>query len=361
MQFSWASTKEVQRLTALAAEHGIAYVQYPIHRKPIAAIGAIWSVYQGVHYLKKYIQEHQINVLMPRSTMPAMMVNRLWDWLSTKAVSLVFDADGFPLEERVDYAGLDPNGKQYRLLKKEERKMLKRADKVLVRTQKALDIHVANIGERYRSNFFVVGNGRDSEIFKPDSQSRLRIRRELGMSEKDLLWIYTGTVGPQYMVDEMMGLFQEWHREQSGSKFLILTRNPGYVEERIPNELRKAVVIKNGAFAEIPFYLSAGDVGLSLRKSAPSLSGIAPIKLGEYILCGLPVIASKGVGDTEAILEGKPFCYLLKEEKEVVFSENLSAWMLGLGNLDRGSIRDFGVEKFSLEKSVESYLKALLG
>ncbi|MCH6202094.1 hypothetical protein MMU07_21130 [Aquiflexum sp. LQ15W] len=359
MQFSWASPQEVKRLSHLADSLDIAYVQYPIHRKPMAAIGAIWSVYQGVFYLKKYIKAHQIRVLMPRSTMPAMMVNRLYSWLSNQSVKVVFDADGFPLEERVNYAGLDPKGRQYLLLKKEEGKILKRADKVLTRTQKATDIHVANIGRQHQGKFFKVSNGRDADFFKPDSESRSRIRREIGLSDNELLWVYTGSIGPQYMVEEMLECFGRHHIDNPGSKFLILTRDTGYLAGKIPMEMEKSVIVQSGSYSEIPLFLSAADVGLSLRKAASSLVGIAPIKLGEYLLCGLPVIASSGVGDTEQMLKDKDFCFLVSSVGDGLFTPRLQGWIGGLAKLDRAKIRDFGLEHFSLEQSVGSYLGML--
>jgi len=355
MQFSWASPKEVQRISSLADSFEISYVQYPIHRKPIASIGAIWSVYQGVFYLKKYITEHQIQILMPRSTMPAMMVNRLWGWLSRQSVSVVFDADGLPLEERVNYAGLDPMGRQYRLLKKEEEKILRKAEKVLTRSQKSIDIHLATIGERYQNKFFTVSNGRDADFFKPDPESRLKIRKAFGLAEKDKLWVYTGTIGPQYMVEEMLGLFGRFHQSNPGSMFLILTRNTDYLEGKIPEALRDSVIVQSGNYTEIPHFLSAADMGLSLRKAASSLAGIAPIKLGEYLLCGLPVVASPGVGDTEALLKNQDFCFLV--DKGDLYSDDFQEWVGGLDKLDRGKIREFGLDVFSLEKSVEGYLR----
>ncbi|MCR9014857.1 hypothetical protein [Aquiflexum gelatinilyticum] len=359
MQFSWADPKEVQRISALADSFDISYVQYPIHRKPIAAIGAIWSVYQGVFYLKKYIQEHQIQILMPRSTMPAMMVNRLWGWLRKQSVSVVFDADGLPLEERVDYAGLDPSGRQYLLLKKEEEKILRKADKVITRSQKSIAIHLEKIGMAHQRKFFKVGNGRDTRFFKPDSESRERIRKGFGLSDEDMLWVYTGTVGPQYMVEEMLGLFERFHQNSPKSKFLILTRNTDFLKGKIPGILSDSVIVQNGSYKEIPYYLSAADLGLSLRKAAISLAGIAPIKLGEYLLCGLPVIASSGVGDTEEMLKDKDFCFLIGSVGDGLITPQFQEWIGGLAKLDRGKIREFGLENFSLEQSVGSYLRML--
>ena len=43
------------------------------------------------------------------------------------------------------------------------------------------------------------------------------------------------------------------------------------------------------------------EVITALRRSSFSMRAVAPIKLGEYLLCGLPALASPGVGDTDAI------------------------------------------------------------
>ncbi|WP_197687260.1 hypothetical protein [Aquiflexum balticum] len=84
MQFSWAGAAEVKRIGKLAEEMGLHYSHQPIHRRPLAVLGALLSVYRGVFHIRNYVKEHQINLLMPRSTMPAMMVNRLKDWLKGK-------------------------------------------------------------------------------------------------------------------------------------------------------------------------------------------------------------------------------------------------------------------------------------
>jgi hypothetical protein len=90
---------------------------------------------------------------------------------------------------------------------------------------------IMSIGEGCLSipgKFYKVSNGRDADFFKPDSESRLRIRREFGLSDNDLLWVYSGSIGPQYMVEEMLDLFGSHHRENPGSKFLILTRDAAF-------------------------------------------------------------------------------------------------------------------------------------
>lgn len=353
MQFSWAGPQEVGRIKALADSMGIGYVQHPIHRKPTGGLGALWTVYQGVRYIKDYIQGHGIQVLMPRSTMPAMMVNRLWEWLKRVNVEVVFDADGLPLEERVDFSGLRTETFQYRMLKSEETKILKRADWVLCRSEASINIHLRNIGEYHRAKFTRVTNGRDSEMFRPDPVVRAKVRKDLSLGEGDMLWVYTGSLGTPYELGRMLALFEGYHSSHPGSKFLLLTRQASYLAGRIPKTLEPAVIVREGGFKDVPSYLSAGDLGLSLRKFAPSLAGLAPIKLGEYLLMGLPVIASPGVGDTEKLLEGKDFAFVLKDNGDAACLE----WIEGLRRVDRVGIRQFGLNHFSLENAVAQYLR----
>lgn len=355
MQFSWASPKEVARIQNLAQESGIQYVHHRVHRKPLVALGALWAVYQGSFLIKKYIDEHEVRILMPRSTMPALMVNRLWDWLKSREVKVVFDADGFPLEERVDFSGLKTSSNQYKFLKSEESKIVECSDRVLTRSKKSIDIHLGNNPLLGRQKFFVVSNGRDAEFFKFNEEQRQSIRKSLGVRQEELLWVYSGSLGPAYLVEEMIAVFAQYLERGGKAKFLFLTRSPEYLESRIPKSIKDQIIIKTGSFTDVPGYLSASDLGLSLRSSAPSLAGLAPIKLGEYLLCGLPVLASKGVGDTEEILSEKDFAFFYENGKEEVFFN----WLDTSRNLDRNAIRSFGIEYFSLSRSVDKYLEAL--
>ena len=63
-------------------------------------------------------------------------------------------------------------------------------------------------------------------------------------------------------------------------------------------------------FNEIPMYLSAADIAFSLRIPRYSMRGVFPIKLAEYLLMGLPVITSKGIGDTEDLLKDAPGVFI---------------------------------------------------
>lgn len=354
IQFTWGANHHIETVQQKAADYDIVYNAKNVRRKPNVVIGSILSIRKGRKIIEDYIAENYIDIVMPRSTMPAVMVNRI----SNRKFKLVFDADGLPLEERVDFAGLSPKGLQYNFLKKEETKMLLGADSVLTRSKKATKIHLTNIGGKNLEKFSVVTNGRDANFFKPNPFARNDIRKEFKAKNNTTVFVYCGSLGPQYSWTEMMDIFKNFHERNNNSKFLILTSNLDYAHKRIPAELKDDIIVKSVPFEEVPAYLSAADVAFALREPKFSMVGVSPIKLGEYLLMGLPTIASKGMGDSENLLKKNTNCFVYNHhsihslDRAVEFVESLDADI-------QDSIRDFGIDYFSIEGSAKSYVKSL--
>ncbi|KGO89381.1 glycosyltransferase [Flavobacterium suncheonense] len=352
IQFTWADQSKTDSIRKIADSFGIHYAAYKIQRKPIALLGSLFTLFQGKSFLQQYIDQHKIDVVMPRSTMPAVMVNRL----RLKNTKIIFDADGLPLEERVDFSGLSKASKQYQWLKKEETRLLIKADGVLTRSQKAIAIHLKTIGNQFHDKFTVVFNGRNPEFFQPYASQKTAVRKMLGIPEDDFVFVYCGSLGPQYGWEEMLTIFKSYHTIKSTARFLIVSGNPEFVKDKIPEELQNSIIVKSVPFAEVPKFLSAADVAFAIRKPTFSMQGVAPIKLGEYLLMGLPTIASAGIGDTETLLENVPGTFLFEHndaqaiEKAVTFVANLK--------YDPLLLREAGEKYFSLKKSAESYRKA---
>ena len=356
VQFSWAAKEKQDQLDKLANRTGIAYAHISINRKPHPIIGTIITLAKGIRFLKSYVAEQGIDVLMPRSTFPAMMAKALKRKIP--GLKIVFDADGLPLEERVDFSGLNPQSFQYRFMKKQERQMLLMADQVLVRSHHATRFHLQHIGERHSPKFFRVTNGRDDEFFTINSDLRAAFRKKLGLSEHQLLLVYTGSLGPQYGWEIMAGIFLKLLKSKPDSRLLILTGHPEYLKNKIPPAIADSLIAISGRYEDVPGWLNAADFALAIRNPRPSMRGVAPIKLGEYLLMGLPIIASKGIGDSEELLEGLPFVYLFDHDK-IQEEENAAAWIMDRTDVDKEAIRQFAKQHFTLSRSIQDYQRAL--
>ena len=387
VQFTWAEDKKIAHTQAAADKMGITYSAWPVLRKPNVSIGSLLTVLTSAGKIKKYIRENNIHIVMPRSTFPAMIANQInfpfashafFPFRGLRGASffpfrglrggkvpfrgfrgkLIFDADGLPIEERIDFSGLKKESFQYKLMKSAETKMLKSADAVITRSQKAIDIHIANIGESYRSKFSVVFNGRDKNVFDYQPPLREQVRQELGLKD-ELLFVYAGSLGPQYCLNEMLEILKAY-AEKREAKFLILTGNTEFAEQNIPSELKTHVILKSVPSEKVSFYLNGGDLAFGLRKPTFSMQGVAPIKLGEYLLCGLPVIASKGIGDTEKILENFEECYLYDHSIGLLPQiDQIKNFVEKAIFANRNKIAQKAQHYFSLEAAAESYLNAI--
>lgn len=355
LQFTWADESVITRISTAAAKHKCHYTPVIIKRGYNLTVGKLMAVSRGGRLVAKYITRHKIDMIMPRSTIPAMMVNLAA--YRFRNVKKIFDADGFPNMERVDFGAYGKTGSIHRLREKAEIRILKKADVVLVRSARAIEIHLQNIGERFRPKFFVVTNGRDPQFFRPDPDIRRQVRERLGLNPETTLFIYCGSIGPQYLPDEMMEIFSGYKQRNPDAKFLILTGDTAKMEEFIPTRLRSDVIIMQVPFTQIPEYLSAGDMALALRKPTLSMQGVAPIKLGEYMMMGLPTIASTGIGDYETLLGGSPGAFLYDHANPERVCKAID-WC-GSPPADRTEIRKFGAANFSLARSAESYIAAL--
>lgn len=353
IQFTWGTTERIVMTQNKAEELNIFYTAKKIHRNPSAALGSFFTLFEGINFLKKYIKTHAIDIVMPRSTMPAIMVNRL----KKRNYKILFDADGLPIEERIDFSALNKKSFLYNFLKKEEQSMLIKADTVITRTEKSIDFHLKALGNNLSEKFFVVVNGRDVNFFKPNNDQNELVRETLGLKGDTKVFIYSGSLGPQYGWDIMLKIFKGYLEINYNSVLLILTGNTDFAQKRIPAALQNHVIIKSVPFDEIPKFLSIGNIAFAIREPKASMVGVSPIKLGEYLLMEIPTIASAGIGDTEAILLDNPNCFLFRHE----CSDNIDKALhfIDAVVINPEKLRKTGLQSFSMERSVESYTKAL--
>lgn len=355
LHFTWADKEKTNALHELCVQENIPYTHIPVRT---SLLGKLLSQRSGISIIRSYVKENSIDAIMPRSTIPASMT--LAAVRAFPTVKIFFDADGLPIEERVDFAGLKKGSLRYNALKKIENAILKRADRILTRTEKAIDILINQNPALTRNKFHVVVNGRDESFFKrSDEQTRLTIRHKLGIPANALVLVYCGSLGPQYGIDQMLYILNAVWNQNRNTFLLLIANNPENLFNKYDAASLQNVVVKEVAPARVPEYLSAGDVALAIRKSSFSMQGVAPVKIGEYLLTGLPVVASAGIGDTEAMLANNQCVHILNNYSE---SNLLRAveWITtdGLHKNDNEA-RLLGLKYFGLQLAIKSYIGAL--
>jgi hypothetical protein len=360
LQFTWGEAERIALARQACKQAGFGYQAVSVWRRPRAA-GAMLTALAGARHVKQAVHDNRIDAVLTRSTLPALATMLA---LRNSQCRMVFDADGLPLDERVDFAGQSPSGLVHRLLRDVEAQAVRRADVVLTRSSKAVEILQARAGAGTSvRKFHVVTNGRDATLFRPaDALESTKVRHNLGLTMESPLIVYAGSMGPQYCMNEMIQFFVMVHNRRPDAHLLILTGSPEAMQPALDknSQLNGCVTTLTVSSKVVPQYLGCADLGLALRQPSFSMQAVAPIKLGEYLLCGLPVVATAGIGDTEAISTDVGVLLQRMDETEL---KGAADWfidsVLPQREHYRSNSRLAGLKWFSLEASAMSYQKAL--
>lgn len=296
LQLTWADASAVASTAQAAKRFEISYRAERTSRR-FGLLGQLSGVVRGARLVAAHMRARGIDVLFPRSLLPASMA--LLALRQLPNARLVFDADGLMADERVDFAGWSKRSPVYLTLRAIEARALRRADSVITRTHAAKAILVERARRDVADKIVVIPNAKDSAVFTPGSaEQRAQQRRRWGIPDEVPLVIYTGSLGPQYVPERMLDLLVALRQRNPNTRFVAFT----FQEQQLESALRargipaEHALVARAEPSEIPAALAAADLGLALRQVSFSQRAICPIKVAEYLQCGVPVVSSP-VGD----------------------------------------------------------------
>lgn len=163
-------------------------------------------------------------------------------------------------------------------------------------------------------NIIVIPGCVDTSRFRPDDKSREEVRENLGLAGKRI-FLYVGSA-KAWQIPEVIGkVFQYALKQDDRSHLLVLSQEPevmrSFLEEKgvAPGHM----TIMRVAHEEIGRYIRVADVGLLLREKNLVNEVACPTKFGEYVTSGVPVLASTGIGDTQAHIQEHRLGWLLDD------------------------------------------------
>jgi len=218
---------------------------------------------------------------------------------------LLYDADSELSEEYVDGGHWTRDGLQYRLLAGVEAFCRRHASGIVVLSER---LRADFLARGVRAPVTVIPCCVDLRRFRPDAASRRARRQELSVDTERVL-VFAGKLGPRYLLAETM-TFARVLARRCPVRMLVLTHDEpaafAAAAERGGFD-PAALTIRRAAPADVPGWLAAADAGMALIRPTPSERGSSPIKISEYLACGLPVVTTPGIGDISAVVDREAF------------------------------------------------------
>jgi glycosyltransferase involved in cell wall biosynthesis len=152
-------------------------------------------------------------------------------------------------------------------------------------------------------------------LFTYDPQTRRQVRRRLGLDDRLVLVYCGGLAAPWHVADRLVAAFGDLHAAHPTSHLLLVTPDVD-LARGLTSELGidgRDVTVVSASHPEVPSYLMAADVGLLFRRRDSVNAVASPTKLAEYLMTGLPVAVSEGIGDSDGLFSTNEFGALIRD------------------------------------------------
>lgn len=279
--------------------HGIKWYHLRYHKRP-SLPATLFDVLAGILAGLYIAISQDIDIVHSRATVPAVM-GYVIARLSGK--KFIFDVRGLMAEEYADGDMWKRGSLLYKVASRIEKKLLKKADSLIVITENIKEYLIND--DRKKQNITVIPCCVDIDKFRKEGTLTETLREKYKLSGK-FVFLYIGSVGTWYLLEEMIDFFIAAKSIINNAHFLILT----HIDKDMVIAACKRkklflddVTVDNAEFSNMPYYIKLADVGIFFIKPCFSKRSSCPTKFAEYLACGLPLVINSGIGDTDKIVK----------------------------------------------------------
>ncbi len=318
-----ADTDAVEKKAASLRADGIQWHRRRYHKRP-SLPATLLDIGVGALFVRRQVRADAVDVVHARSHVPAAMAV-LGMGRGPARPRFLFDVRGFMPEEYVDAGVWPANGALFRAMKAVEARVLRRADGLVVLTDRAraiLTLAAPSVPIE------VIPCCVDLATFPtPTPAAKAAAKQRLGVGGRRVL-VYVGSTTGFYLFDEMVQFAVAAKGTDPSTFFLVLTqRDVDRVAEQIAagGLARGDFAVKSVAPQEIAEHVVAADMALSFIPETYSKQASSPTKIAEYLACGVPVVATAGVGDIDSQITDQGIGVLIRSLSPEGYAEALTA------------------------------------
>lgn len=299
-------TALVARYEAEFRNVGVAWTRVPYRSTP-PVLGQVLTQLEQERIARRLVRTGAIRAVHCRSFPAALIGYRL---NRRFGIPYIFDFRDFYADGGLAKAH-GPSRFLFKYFKHMERPMIRSAGKVVCLTERAAEV----LSDWYlkdevepRQRFMIIPCCADFDHYDPGKvapAARQAALARAGLSGDEFILLYLGSLGPDYLLDEMIALFQQVQAVRPDARFLFVCNNG---RELIENTCRShgigidAIRFVTADRDDVPSFIALANLSVIFIRSDISKAGCSPTKLAELFAMNVPVIANSGVGDLDQLL-----------------------------------------------------------
>lgn len=188
----------------------------------------------------------------------------------------------------------------------------------------------------------------DTGIFNYNQEARKEVRKKLGL-ENRIVFIYSGGLAKWQLPEKVLNLFKKLKHKIQDAFLIFLTHEPASAAVYFTDIKKDDYLLGYAPYEKIPEYLNAADIGFLLREDNSVNHVASPTKFGEYLCCGLPVLLTRGIGDTEEVILDTGGGSVI-DNPDVIPTENIIHM---LTQINRKALSEAGYKVYSIYTNIE--------
>jgi glycosyltransferase involved in cell wall biosynthesis len=288
----WADVAAREAARSALTEAGIAWHPLVYHKRPRIP-ATLWDLRRGAQTVARAVTETRAQIVHCRGDLAMTMAR--WSGIGRSA-RLLYDVRGFFADERVESGSWRGGSLVDRFVRRLERANRASAAGLVVLTEKGREV-LARAAPLPPHR--VIPTCVDTERFRPRAASEI----------PDFGLVYSGSLGTWYMASEMVSFARE--------TAALLPRPPLFLTPDVAEARRHGVDTSWAALqsvepADVPSWLRRATAAFFFIRPTPAKRASSPTKLGEALASGLPVVANRGIGDVDDLVEESGVAALLR-------------------------------------------------
>ncbi len=249
---------------------------------------------------------------------------------------VIYDGRGAISEEFKEYnvGGFSSN----EILEKLERKAVLESFFRIAVSNKLVEYWESKFGYNFDNHIVI-----PCTLSSIDSNIKFTITREdLNFSNDDIVIVFSGGTGLWQSYSLMLDFLEKFLLSNSKIKVLLLCKENSEIDDFV-KKYKERIYINWVSFSVVSSYLDLADYGIVAREESVTNFVSSPVKIAEYLSCGLKILISQNIGDFSKFIFDNKLGYILEQNN----NQKLSV----VSELEKKRIRTIA-QKFFSKKSI---------
>lgn len=235
---------------------------------------------------------------------------------TNSSVKIIYDGRGAINAEQIEYGVYNNTGIENKIYHLEKRAILNTDYRISVSTKL---VNYWRKEYNFKSDNYVVIPSTSNHEIKFFNAKHI----DFQIKEDDILVVFSGSLSKWHSFPTMLAHFESFLEKNSHVKILILSKKNNQIKALInkhPNRIINKWVSPDKVFD----FLVLADYGYVYREDSVTNRVASPVKIAEYLSCGLKIIISENLGDYSEMVEKYNLGHIIKNDN-TIYLEKVNA------------------------------------